>query len=94
MKSTFLYANVQERWRNGQGQRNSVTIQKGGPAIKKVESLGANGRVTKTKTRKLTKTEKEKILKGVFVPGLWSNCCLGAAKSHRSSRRSSRRNSA
>jgi hypothetical protein len=77
VQPTFLYANVQERWSNGEGRRNTVSIENGGPAVKKVEALGANGHVTKTKTRKLTAAEKEKILRGVFVPGLWRNCSLG-----------------
>lgn len=72
----FLYTSVQERWVNGKGKRNVVTIRNRGPAQKRVEVFDATGRITKSKTRKLTKAEKSKILKGTFVPSLWRNCRL------------------
>lgn len=71
-----LYTSVQERWVNGEGRRNTVTIRNRGPAVKRVEAFDPQGRVTKTKTRRLSAPEKKKILAGVFVPRLWSNCRL------------------
>jgi hypothetical protein len=71
------YHSVQTKWVNGKGQRNTVNITRKGKAIKKVEVLGANGRILKSKTRKLKASEKKHILKGVFVPKLWSNCKFG-----------------
>jgi hypothetical protein len=68
------YVNIQERWVNGVGQRNTVLIRNCGPAKKVVEKIGANGRVLAKKTRKLTAKEKTNILKGSFVSGLWQNC--------------------
>jgi hypothetical protein len=68
------YVNVQEHWENGKGKRNTVLIRNG-TAIKKVEQLNASGRVVAQKTRKLTASEKKKILNRQFVKGLWKNCC-------------------
>lgn len=67
------YLNIQEKVVNGKGQRNVVQIRRNGTAKKTVERL-IKGRVVKRKTRRLTKSEKRDILKGVFVPGLWNNC--------------------
>jgi hypothetical protein len=77
------YLNVQEKWVNGKGQRNTVKITRG-KAIKKVETLGAKGRVLRSKTRKLKAAEKQAILKGTFVPGLWNNCRFGTCTRRRS----------
>jgi hypothetical protein len=77
------YLNVQEKWVNGKGQRNTVKITRG-KAIKKVETLGAKGRVLRSKTRKLKMAEKQAILKGAFVPGLWKNCRVGTCTRRRS----------
>ena len=71
------YVNIQERWVNGVGQRNTVLIRNGGLAKKVVEKIGANGRVISKKTRKLTAKERADILGGSFVSGLWRNCKLG-----------------
>ena len=78
------YVNVNERWVKGRGHRNTVRIPRRGAAIKKVEEFTPNGRVVRSRTRKLTKGEKEAILKGVFVPGLWKNCCLGRNRTRKS----------
>ena len=77
-RESMLYTSVQERWVNGEGRRNTVTIRNRGPAEKRVEAFDPQGRVTKTKTRRLSAAEKKKILEGVFVPRLWSNCRLDA----------------
>ncbi len=77
-RPAFLYTSVQERWVNGEGRRNTVTIRNRGPAEKRVEAFDAQGRVTKSKTQRLSAPEKKKILAGVFVPRLWSNCRLDA----------------
>jgi hypothetical protein len=74
------YHSVQTKWVNGKGQRNTVNITRKGKAIKKVEVLGTNGRVVKSKTRKLTLKEKKQILEGVFVPKLWRNCRFGTCR--------------
>ncbi len=68
------YMNVTETWKNGEGRRNTVVIRNGGPAVKRVDIIHANGKKS-TKTRKLTGAEKKKILSGTFIPGLWRNCC-------------------
>lgn len=68
------YVNIQERWVNGVGQRNTVLIRNGGPATKVAEKIGRNGRVLSKKTRKLSAKEKAAILDGTFVNGLWGNC--------------------
>ena len=70
------YYSVSQKVVNGKGQRNIVHIENNGPAVKVVEKLGSRGQVLKRKTRKLTAKEKKKILNGVFVPGLWRNCCF------------------
>lgn len=72
---TTKYMSVQERFVNGSGQRNVVSIEPNGTAIKRVEQF-VNGKRIKQKTRKLTAKEKKNVMKGVFVPGLWRNCCL------------------
>lgn len=68
------YYSIQERIINGKGQRNIVSIKNNGSAVKTVEKLGTGGKILKRKTRKLTAKEKSHILKGTFVPRLWSNC--------------------
>ena len=71
------YMNVtQTWWKNGQGRRNTVKIING-KGEKRVELLGSQGQAMKTKTRRLTKSETNRILKGKFIPGLWRNCSLG-----------------
>lgn len=73
------YYSVNQKIVNGKGQRNIVKIETKGEqqtAVKVVEKLGAHGRVLKRKTRKLSAKEKKDILQGVFVPGLWRNCCF------------------
>ncbi len=72
---TTQYMSVQERFVNGVGQRNIVSIESNGTAVKRVEQF-VNGKRIKQKTRKLTAQEKKDVMKGVFVPGLWKNCCL------------------
>ena len=66
------YMNVTQTWKNGVGRRNTVIIRNG-KGIKRVEEFGPHGEI-KQKTRKLTKSEKAKILQGKFIPGLWKNC--------------------
>jgi hypothetical protein len=71
------YMNVSQTWKNGQGRRNTVIIRNGKGA-KRVDLLGAQGQVLKSKTRKLTAPERTQILRGKFIPGLWRNCHMGA----------------
>lgn len=71
------YVSVQEKWANGKGMRNTVTIRNRGAATKTVEVIGKRGQTLKKKTRKLTAKEKRAILANKFVPGLWKNCRFG-----------------
>ena len=68
--------NVSETWAKGQGRRNIVSIRNG-KGHKRVERLGSRGEVLDTKNRSLTSPERNQILRGKFVPGLWRNCQLG-----------------
>jgi hypothetical protein len=70
------YVSVQAKLVNGSGQRNTVII-KNGKATKTVEKI-QNGRVKQKKTRKLSPSERKKVLEGTFVPDLWKNCKLGS----------------
>jgi hypothetical protein len=70
------YVSVQARLVNGRGQRNTVII-KNGSATKTVEKI-QNGRIKEKKTRKLSRSERKKVLAGMFVPGLWKNCKIGS----------------
>lgn len=55
------------------GRRNIVSIESG-KGTKSVEFLNRSGRVSKKSTRKLSSSERKKILKNEFIPGLWSDC--------------------
>jgi hypothetical protein len=70
------YMNVTQTWKNGVGRRNTVMIRNG-KGIKRVEEFGTHGKI-KEQTRKLTGAEKEQILQGQFIPGLWRNCRIGS----------------
>lgn len=70
------YMNVSETWANGQGRRNIVTIRNG-KGEKRVERLGPSGEVLEVQNRPLSAPERQEILRGKFVPGLWRNCRLG-----------------
>ncbi len=67
------YTNVSQTWTNGQGRRNTVTIRNG-RGVKRVEHLGAQGEVLEMVERPLSHRERQHILRGKFVPGLWRNC--------------------
>ena len=71
------YTNISETWVNGQGRRNVVTIRNG-KGQKRVERMGPRGEVLDTTTRSLSPPERNQILRGKFVPGLWRNCRLGS----------------
>lgn len=75
------YVSVQARLVNGSGQRNTVIV-KNGQATKTVEKI-QNGRVKQKKTRKLSPSERKKVLAGTFVPGLWKNCKLESCMTRR-----------
>lgn len=86
------YVNVQAKLVNGSGQRNTVIV-KNGLATKTVEKID-NGRVKQKKTRKLSPSERKKVLAGTFVPGLWKNCKLGSClgrKAYRKTYRNTRK---
>ncbi len=70
------YTNVSQTWTNGQGRRNTVTIRNG-RGVKRVEHLGAQGEVLEMVERPLSHRERQHILRGKFVPGLWANCKVG-----------------
>ena len=78
------YVSVQAKLVNGSGQRNTVIV-KNSHATKTVEMI-QNGRVKQKKTRKLSPSERKKVLAGTFVPGLWKNCTLGSCMTRRSRR--------
>jgi hypothetical protein len=71
------YVSIQERTGpDGTRKRNTVLIRSTDgrrKAFKRVEKFGANGKVLKCKTRKLTAAEKKIILSNRFVHGLWNN---------------------
>jgi hypothetical protein len=73
----FNYSSVQKRsyYINGKGvtKINSVTI-KNNKGKKEVKLLNKSGRVTKKKSKSLTKKELYCIKKCRFVPGLFSDC--------------------
>ena len=83
------YVNVQAKLVNGSGQRNTVIV-KNSRATKTVEMI-QNDRVKQKKTRKLSPSERKKILAGTFVPGLWKNCKLGSCLGHKAYRRTYRK---
>jgi hypothetical protein len=69
------YMNVTQTWKNGEGRRNTVLIRNG-KGTKRVERLGPRGEVLDVQNRPLTGPERNQILQGQFIPGLWRNCRL------------------
>jgi hypothetical protein len=71
------YMNVSQSWSPGQGmKRNTVTIRNG-RGVKRVERLGPQGEVLEIAERPLSQMERQHILQGKFIPGLWRNCKVG-----------------
>lgn len=58
------------------GVRNVVTV-KNGRGTKTSMNLGANGKVLRRKTVKLSRNESKNVLGGKFMPGFWKNCTVG-----------------
>lgn len=58
------------------GRRNVVTI-KNGRGTKTSMKLGANGKILRRKTMKLSRSEAKNVLGGKFMHGFWKNCSAG-----------------
>lgn len=55
------------------GSRNIVSV-KNGQGFKQVETLNKNGEIVDSVKHHLSKNELNTVMKGIFVPGFWSNC--------------------
>lgn len=81
METTYNYSNVQKA-----GGRSHKTVKKviikNGKGHKSVSHY-KNGKLCKTKKRKLTNEEILLIKNGKFIPGLFNNCICNKTKALR-----------
>lgn len=86
----FSYHSVQINSNPTGMQRNIVNITKGPKkGTKRVERYDSKGKLINKVQKTLTAPQIKKILNGVFIPGLFKDCCTKPrSKTRRANRRS------